>query len=78
MQAQIDKIKSTYETYINDAKYRANKLLVVLIFNKFDCTKTLQAISNSVYDSETIIYNVDSVVVPNSYNKNVCKVWEII
>ncbi len=107
MQAQIDKIKSTYETYINDPKYvykscqeewivilqklddtktnearagtrindikyakcRANKLVVVLIFNKFDCEKTTQTITNSVYNPGAIEYNVNSIVIPNIYDE---------
>lgn len=48
------------------AKYRANKLRVIGIINKFDCTECISEIENTIYIYDKIKYTVNSHV--NAYN----------
>lgn len=53
------------------AKYRADKLEVVLIFNKFDIDKTCNEIINSYCILSKLKYKVGEIVKVDNYNENI-------
>lgn len=51
--------------------YRANKLMVVNIINKFNPNETINEISNTFYKGHTIKYIKGNVVVPDLFDSNI-------
>jgi antitoxin component YwqK of YwqJK toxin-antitoxin module len=51
------------------AKYRANKLRVTKIINKFNPNKTTNRVSSSVYNENKVDYIEGEIVIPDSFNK---------
>ncbi len=51
-------------------KFRGTKFEVVLIFNKFDPSKTIKEIFNSCYKKTQALYVVGKCITPDSYDKN--------
>lgn len=72
MEKMNDTIKNeTRLVYNSDyAKYRANKLKVICIFNKFDPNITLSEIENK-YKNFIVNYIVGEVVYADSYDENI-------
>lgn len=71
MEKLPDTITNETRTNIDDVlieKYRANKLRVLLIFNKFDPTETKMEIFNSVYSKKKIKYKVGHIVSVNDFD----------
>lgn len=56
------------------AKFRANKLYVVLIFNKFDPTKTIPDIVNDDCKDDIIKYKTGKIVYPNKFDHDLDKI----
>jgi len=52
------------------AKYRANKLMVVDIINKFNPNETTDEISNSYYMNHTTKYIKGNIVIPDSFHRH--------
>lgn len=64
----------TNEKRLNDniyAKYRADKLLVHTIFNKWNPNDTQLDIENSIYKKQTITYIIGDIVKSNNYDMNI-------
>lgn len=57
------------------ASYRANKLEVILIFNKFNPTETCDKITNSYYPLKQIEYIVGEIVEEKNYDENINKIY---
>ena len=63
--------------YVKDkryAKYRASKLRVIAIINKFDPKNIIFDVVNSVYKNEKIVYKVGREVLPNFYDRDILKI----
>jgi antitoxin component YwqK of YwqJK toxin-antitoxin module len=56
------------------AKFRANKLKVVDIINKFNRTKTIDSIESSVYIESKIKYVKENIVKSNFFDSNLSRV----
>ena len=67
-----NELRTTYDPRYS--KYRANKFLIVLIFNKFDSSITIDKIENSSYE-EKICYKKGETVEVNDYNMELTKVY---
>lgn len=53
------------------ASYRANKLQVKLIIDKFDIKNTISTITNSTYKASTVNYQVDTCITIPNYNTDI-------
>jgi antitoxin component YwqK of YwqJK toxin-antitoxin module len=60
--------------YKSFAKYRGNKFLVKDIFHKFDSTKKISSISNSNFNQSKLEYEIEKVIIPNDFDRNLEKV----
>jgi len=58
------------DLYRKFAQYRANKLMVVDIINKFNPNETINEISNTLYKNHIIKYIKKNIAVPDSFDKN--------
>jgi antitoxin component YwqK of YwqJK toxin-antitoxin module len=73
-----DTITNEHRSNIADpkyAKYRANKLKVLLIVNKFDPLNILEKIENSFYKEKKVIYITNEIIEIDDYDmdlENVC------
>jgi antitoxin component YwqK of YwqJK toxin-antitoxin module len=78
LQKLPDTITNESRSEISDpmyAKYRANKLRVILIINKFDPFDVIKQIKNTSYIDKTIIYKTDKIVKVKDYNMNLDEVY---
>ena len=76
MRLLSDTITNSNRKNITDptnAKYRANKLHVELIFNQFDPCITINSITNIYY--KKITYTVDTIAYPDKFNPNLDEVY---
>ena len=72
-----DTITNEYRNNVSKymyAKYRANKLKVILIINKFDPFITIKEIENTSYEDNKIRYEKDKIVEVNDYDMDLNKV----
>lgn len=55
----------------NHAKFRANKLLVVDIINKFEESKKINNVCNTVYTKNSIIYGIGNIVSIDDFENDI-------
>ena len=58
----------------NYAKFRGDEFMVIDIIHKFDITKKIESIQNSVYRSKRIIYKIGNVARSDDYDCDINKV----